>query len=365
MKKISIILLALMLGLGLAGEAIAQKGKAAPKVDENAQYIPEELRDALNFAQKVDGEWAQYVGLDNVEVSPENMEAVRQKIAGAGFEFPSVTVMFFSKDKESGDSAVYLILKNTGSTELQSFAIRKDAADEAKAEVAFDYMTMASYVTTPEKIFAEHNENILAAENKFEDLIFTVLATVNKIGKDSDGNYFIELNTPTPVQQTVIYHLDEEQQEDAGKLKPGDAIAIEARLEKCDSDGVVLGGGGYIMTSIPGSRLNMLPTQGGQPGAVAQVQSRPREFTRSQANEIESCLRAKKLVETTGHLAEVGGMAKSVQAPDAEATAKTTSDILTTAKKREAERCAGISDEVIAEYQAWQAAKRQELMSSN
>ena len=265
MKKLSIVLLVLALGLGLAGEALAQKKKGADKKAapiKNEQYVPDSLRDILEFQQKVDGEWAQYMMRDDAKVAPENMEDITKKISEATFEFPSIVAVFFFTPKDGAQTG-YVILKNNNKIESKSFIMTK----ENKNEMLFDLMVTGDYITTPEQIYIEYANNILAAENKYKDFYFAVLSTVNRISKNPKGGYFIELNASTPVQNTVIYNLSKEQEESAGQLKHGDAIVVEASLEKCDEKGVVLKGGGLLIVKVPDSRLDLMPKPATQASA--------------------------------------------------------------------------------------------------
>ena len=264
MKKLSIVLLIFAMALGAAGEAMAQKkAKAKPKEDKGAQYVPEELKDILQFQQKIDGEWAQYGMKDGAKVSEENIEEIVQKIKQAKFQFPSIVAALFME----GDG--FLILKTEQTTDVKHYSFSNAPTDEAKNEMYFDLIMDAGYLTTPEKIFIEHRDNILAAETKYKsDFYFEILSTINKVGKDPKGKFYIELNASTPAQKTVIYHLHDEQKERAAKFKPGDAILIQATLDKCDDKGVVLRGDGAIILKVPDSRLNQMPVSIGRPVTI-------------------------------------------------------------------------------------------------
>ena len=94
-------------------------------------------------------------------------------------------------------------------------------------------------------------------------------------------------------------------------------------------------------------------------------EKQPREFTKAQSQEIEICLRERSFLDTaenqiqlTDSIRQVGGVDEAMLV-SLEDTNKKNLEIT---KKREKERCAGISDEIIEEYQAWKAINQKKLM---
>ena len=253
MRNISIVLFLIVL-LGLSSMAEAQKQNKGKKVTKPAQvaneFVPQALTGVIEVEQKVDGEWAQY-GAENI--TPGGFDAFVEKLKESEFKFPLVKIICMWGDK--GDKKITLVIKEEQSLQIMS-ANAQDLGD--RNVKVFDLLHNWEYMTSPAEIYHEHQDNILWAEKKYKGLVFGVLGIINKIGKDSKGNAFMELNLSTPVQSSVKYYLNKSQIEDAASLKKGEAFLFESFLKKCDSEGIELEGGDVTFVRVPPERLYLV-----------------------------------------------------------------------------------------------------------
>lgn len=207
-----LVILAVVILLGWLGYKLYEKIGVwwwwRNKVAINAMYVPEKLRDVLRVDTLVDGECASYSLLGKEKLLPEDADEIVKRILSAKFDFLLGNVGIQLEGKS------YMVIRKIGSE------IIINTSSTHEPEGRFDVST--TFITTPMKIYNDFRNDRAAAQKKYSNSPFAVIALSDQIRRLPNGRICIELGVATPA-------------------KSNDELSyIQIVSAECDESGIIL-----------------------------------------------------------------------------------------------------------------------------
>ncbi|MDL2226168.1 hypothetical protein LJB86_00715 [Deltaproteobacteria bacterium OttesenSCG-928-M10] len=212
-------LLVLALSPGLSAQDKGAEGPAA---------------DLINLTFAVPGQWAMYGSPQEKPLDDKEFQALAAAVRDTKFAYPLVQIVVILRNAEAEGTL--------GLIEKRGKRLAGVRVEEGGATV-YSIWHDIGYSTSPERMFGEHAENILAAEEKYRNLPVLFYGAVRRVAKDAGGDAYVEFNirhTNTPL---VCYPwLGAPQAAEIKDLKAGDRLRVSGQFTDWSAEGLKVRG---------------------------------------------------------------------------------------------------------------------------
>ena len=210
--------------VGSTGQSWAQgKGVEGPAAEE------------LNLIYAVGNQWALYGALQEARIDQAAFEAIVERVKNSKFNTLTTQVVVIIRDSDT-EGTLGLIEKRSNRRTSGTMV-----SDESYT--AFDAWHQVGCNVTPDKVIADHLENILAAEELYKDLPIVFTGSVKRVGKDQRGDVYVEFVTRYPEVGAFCYPWQEAPQKiDLKTLKASDKLKVSGQFTELSSEGLKLRG---------------------------------------------------------------------------------------------------------------------------
>ena len=204
---------------GLAAQGNGAEGPAANLIN-------------LTFAVK--GQWAMYGAPQEKFLDEQEFQALVEAVRNTKFAHPLVQVVVILRNAEA-EGTLGLIEKS--GKRLSSVMV-----EEGRANV-YSIWHDIGYSTSPEKMLAEHVENIVAAEEKYRNLPVLLYGAVNRVAKDAGGEAYVEFNIRHTTTPLICYPWQGAPQAvELKDIKSGDRLRVSGQFNEWSAEGLKLRG---------------------------------------------------------------------------------------------------------------------------
>lgn len=212
-----------LLGLVLLGAAFSALPLYA--ADNGAEGPAAE---GLNVTFAVEGQWVMYGAPQDKKVTREEFEALAEQIKETRFIYPVVQIVVILRNADA-EGTLGLIDKR-GRKMSTAFV-------EAEGTSIYGVWHEVGYSTSPERMLAEHQENVLAAEEKYADLPVLFLGAVRRVAKDSKGDVYVDFSIRHTDSSLSCYPWEGAPQGISLKnLKAGDRLKVSGQFTEWSAE---------------------------------------------------------------------------------------------------------------------------------
>lgn len=212
-------LLGLALSPGLSAQDKEAEGPAA---------------DLINLTFAVPGQWAMYGAPQDKALDEKGFQVLATAVKDTKFAYPLVQVVVILRNAEAEGTL--------GLIEKRGKRLASVMVEEGGASV-YSIWHDIGYSTSPERMFGEHAENILAAEEKYRNLPVLFYGAVRRVAKDAGGEAYVEfIIRHTNVPLICYPWLGAPQAADIKNLKAGDRLRVSGQFADWSPEGLKVRG---------------------------------------------------------------------------------------------------------------------------